>query len=96
MDDDILANRIATIAGKNCSVVRFRNEADSEKWLTDKQQVNLIILDKTTGPTMVANVRRKADYQLVPVLVTNRHFRFVVDIGTPVANNVIGSLTDTY
>ncbi|WP_020605339.1 sugar transferase [Spirosoma spitsbergense] len=72
MDDDILANRIATIAGKNCSVVRFRNEADSDKWLTDKQQVNLIILDKTTGPTMVANVRRKADYQLVPVLVTCR------------------------
>jgi lipopolysaccharide/colanic/teichoic acid biosynthesis glycosyltransferase len=72
MDDDLLANRIATIAGKNCSVVRFRNEIDSEKWLTDKQQVNLIILDKTTGPAMVANVRSKADYQLVPVLVTCR------------------------
>lgn len=72
MDDDLIANRIATIAGKNCSVVRFRNEVDSEKWLTDKQQVDLIILDKTTGPAMVANVRSKADYQLVPVLVTCR------------------------
>lgn len=72
MDDDLIANRIATIAGKNCSVVRFRNEIDSKKWLTDKQQVDLIILDKTTGPAMVANVRSKADYQLVPVLITCR------------------------
>lgn len=72
MDDDLIANRIATIAGKNCTVVRFRNEVDSEKWLTDKQQVNLIIVDKNTGPTTVANIRSKADYQLVPVLVTCR------------------------
>ncbi|WP_018621836.1 hypothetical protein [Spirosoma luteum] len=42
MDDDLIANRIATIAGKNCTVVRFKNEVDSEKWLTDKQQVDLI------------------------------------------------------
>ncbi len=72
MDDDLIANQIATIAGKNCSVVRFRNEVDSEKWLTDKQQVDLIIVDKNTGPTMVAIIRSKADYQLVPVLVTCR------------------------
>ncbi len=72
MDDDLLANRIAIIAGKDCVVVRFRNEVDSEKWLTDKQQVDLIIVDKNTGPTMVTNTRSKADYQLVPVLVACR------------------------
>ena len=72
MDDDLIANRIATIAGKNCTVVRFKNEVDSEKWLTDKQQVDLIIVDKNTGPATVTNIRSKTEYQLVPVLVTCR------------------------
>ncbi|MVM37357.1 sugar transferase [Spirosoma sp. HMF3257] len=72
MEDDLIANRLATIAGATCSIVRFRDEKDAEKWLTDSQKVDLIISDKTSGPAMATMVRNKPDYQLVPFLITCR------------------------
>lgn len=72
MQDDLIANRIATIAGTTCAVVRFRDEKDAEQWLTDSQKVDLIIADTNTGQSMSAIVRNKEDYRLVPFLVTCR------------------------
>ncbi|MVM34765.1 sugar transferase [Spirosoma sp. HMF4905] len=72
MEDDLIANRLATIVGATCSIVRFRDEKDAEKWLTDSQKVDLIISDKNSGPAMVSMVRNKSDYQLVPFLITCR------------------------
>ena len=72
MDDDLAANRIAAVAGTSCSVVRFRTGKESEKWLTDNQKVDLIIVDKNSGPGMVAMVRSNPDYQSIPFLVTCR------------------------
>ncbi|GAB2587908.1 sugar transferase [Spirosoma areae] len=56
----------------NCSVVRFREEKDAEKWLTDGQKVDLIVVDKNSAPAAVLMVRQKVDYRLVPLLVTCR------------------------
>ncbi|GAB4025307.1 hypothetical protein GCM10028809_05540 [Spirosoma gilvum] len=72
MQDDLIANRIATIAGTTCSVVRFREEKDAQQWLTDSQKVDLIIADKHTGLATAAIIRAKEDYRLVPFLVTCR------------------------
>lgn len=72
MDDDLIANRVAVIAASTCSVVRFRTSESAEKWLTDDQKIDLIIVDKNNGPNMVATVRRKPYYQLVPFLITCR------------------------
>lgn len=72
MEDDLIANRLATIAGATCSIVRFRSGDDAEKWLTDSQKVDLIIADKRCGQAMVTMVRNKADYRLVPFLITCR------------------------
>ncbi|WP_460972006.1 sugar transferase [Spirosoma migulaei] len=72
MEDDLIANRLATIVGATCSIVRFREGKDAEKWLTDSQKVDLIISDKNSGQAMVTIVRNKDDYRLVPFLVTCR------------------------
>lgn len=72
MEDDLIANRLATIVGATCTVVRFRYGKDAEKWLTDNQKVDLIISDKNSGQAMVTMVRNKDDYRLVPFLVTCR------------------------
>lgn len=72
MEDDLIANRIATIVGTTYSLVRFRTSSDAERWLTDHQKVDLIILDKQNAQSMVASIRQKNDYATVPILVTCR------------------------
>lgn len=72
IEDDLIANRIASLVGSGHSIVRFKETNESERWLTDNQQVDLIITDRTNGDVMVNLVRNKRDYRLVPFLVVSR------------------------
>ncbi|MFD2933960.1 sugar transferase [Spirosoma flavum] len=79
IEDDLIANRIAGVVGVTYSIVRFRATKDAEEWLTDGQQVDLIIADRNSGDTMASIVRSKSDYRLVPFLVTSRFGETHVD-----------------
>lgn len=72
IEDDLIANRIASLVGSGHSIVRFKETTESERWLTDNQQVDLIITDRTNGDMMVSLVRNKQDYRLVPFLIVSR------------------------
>lgn len=72
IEDDLIANRIASLVGLGHSIVRFKETNESERWLTDNQQVDLIITDRTNGDVMVTLVRNNRDYRLVPFLIVSR------------------------
>lgn len=72
IEDDLVANRLASLVVATCTVVRFRNGIDAQKWLTDNQKVDLIIADKTQGAPLITAVRSKFEYRLVPFLITCR------------------------
>lgn len=72
IEDDLAANRLASLLVATCTVVRFRNETAAQKWLTDNQKVDLIIADRNRGAALIIAVRNKAEYRLVPFLVTCR------------------------
>ena len=72
IDDDLTANRLASLVVATCTVVRFRDQTDAQKWLTDNQKVDLIIADKLQGAALITAVRSKVDYHLVPFLITCR------------------------
>ncbi|GAB3803964.1 hypothetical protein GCM10028819_34710 [Spirosoma humi] len=72
IEDDLIANRMASLVGTGHAIVRFKETSESERWLTDNQQVDLIITDRTNGDVLVNLVRHKRDYRLVPFLVVSR------------------------
>lgn len=72
IEDDLIANRIASLIGSGHSIIRFKETNESERWLTDNQQVDLIITDRTNGDVMVSLVRNNRDYRLVPFLIVSR------------------------
>ncbi|WP_460946096.1 sugar transferase [Spirosoma daeguense] len=72
VEDELIANRISTLVGTACSVMRFSNSAEAEAWFVESPRISLVIADKRNEHHIVTMVRRNVDYGLTPILITCR------------------------
>ncbi|AUD07402.1 sugar transferase [Spirosoma pollinicola] len=79
IENDLIANRVAGLIGMNYLIIRFRELKEAEEWLTDRQEVDLIISDGVTGYSLADLIRSKRDYRLVPLLVLSRFGEALVE-----------------
>lgn len=72
IQDDLVANRLASVIGTTYPIIRFKELKETELWLTDGQQVDLIIADRINGFALATSIRSKPEYQLTPFLLLFR------------------------
>ncbi len=70
MEDELIVNRIASLAEETCSVMSFRNVAEAEIWLAGSPKLDLIITDRTNQTSIVRTVRSNQAWRSVPILVS--------------------------